>query len=190
VKKFTLGQIIEGIKNRDNKVLTFVYKEVFPAVRYYVISNGGTQDDAKDVFQESIIIAFKQISEDSIEIKTSFDAYLYGMSRLIWLKLLRNKKIHEKSISQLNDSEPDYHPADKLIDDELEMRLFRKHFLRLGKECQKVLKMSLDNTPYEEIAKELDYKSEKIVRNKKYKCKEALIKMIKEDPEYKDFMKD
>lgn len=189
MKKFTLGQIIEGIKNRDNKVLTFIYKEVFPAVRYYVISNGGTQDDAKDVFQESIIIAFKQISEDTIEIKTSFDAYLYGMSRLIWLKVLRNKKIHEKNISQLKDSEPNYHSAEKLIDDELEMSLFRKHFLRLGKECQKVLKMTLDNMPYDEIAKELGYKSEKIVRNKKYKCKEALIKMIKEDPEYKDFMR-
>lgn len=184
VKKLTLGQIIEGIKTRDNKVLTFIYKEVFPAVRYYVVSNGGSHDDAKDVFQESIIIAFKQISEDNIEIKTSFDAYLYGMARLIWLKLLRSKKIHEKNISIIKESETNYHPAEKLIDDELEMRLFRKHFLRLGKECQKVLQLSIDNVPYEEIAKIMGYKSEKIVRNKKYKCKEALIKMIREDPEY------
>lgn len=190
VKKYTLEQIIEGVKERDNKVLTFIYKEIFPAVRNYVISHGGSQDDAKDVFQESIIIAFKQISENSIDIKTSFDAYLYGMSRLIWLKILRSRRIHESSISYLKDTEPSYHPAEKLIDDELEMRLFRKHFLKLGVECQQVLQLSLDGIPYEEIAIKVGYKSEKIVRNKKYKCKEALIKMIKKDPEYKDFMRD
>ena len=189
VKKLTLGQIIDGIKKRDNKVLTFIYKEVFPAVRYYVISNGGSHDDAKDVFQESIIIAFKQISENNIEIKTSFDAYLYGMSRLIWLKILRNKKIHDKNISHLKESETDYSSNDGMIDEDLEMRLYRKHFLRLGEECQKVLQMTLDNVPYEEIAEIMGYKSEKIVRNKKYKCKEMLIKMIKEDPEYGNFMK-
>jgi RNA polymerase sigma factor (sigma-70 family) len=189
VKKFTLGQIIEGIKKRDNKVLTFIYKEVFPAVRYYVISNGGTQDDAKDVFQESIIVAFKQISDNTIDIKTTFDAYLYGISRLIWLKLLRNKRIHDKSLSKLQESEPNYHPDEQVIEEELEMRLFRKHFQKLGPECQQVLQMSLNGVPYEEIAEKMEYKSEKIVRNKKYKCKEALIKMIKEDPEYKSFRK-
>jgi len=189
VKKFTLGQIIEGVKNRDNKVLSFIYKEIFPAVRFYVISNSGNQDDAKDVFQESIIIAYKQISENSIDIQTSFDAYLYGMARLIWLKILRNRKIHEKNIPEIIESGSNENPAEKLIDDELEMRLFRKHFLKLGEECQRVLKMTFDNIPYDKIAGEMGYKSEKIVRNKKYKCKEALIKMIKEDPDYKEFKK-
>ena len=189
VKKLTLGQIIEGIKKRDNKVLTFIYKEVFPAVRYYVISNGGNQDDAKDVFQESIIIAFKQISENQIEIKTSFDAYLYGMARLIWLKILRNRKIHVKNISIIKESQLEYHPAESMIDEDLEMRLYRKHFLKLGEECRNLLQMTLDNIPYEKIAAKMGYKSEKIVRNKKYKCKEALIKMIREDPEYKNFIR-
>ncbi len=109
---------------------------------------------------------------------------------MIWLKILRSRKIHDKNISYIKESEPAYHPAEKQIDDELEMRLFRKHFLKLGEECQKVLQMSLDGVSYEEIAKKMGYKSEKIVRNKKYKCKEALIKMIKKDPEYKDFMRD
>ena len=140
------------------------------------------------MFQESIIVAFKQVTENSIDIKTTFDAYLFGISRLIWLKYLRNKRIHDKNVSQLKESESNYHPADKLIDEELEMKLFRKHFLRLGKECQEVMKMALDNIPYEDIAKKMGYKSEKIVRNKKYKCKESLIKMIKEDPEYRNFM--
>ena len=184
MKKLTLGQIIEGIRNRDNRILTIIYKEIFPVVRYYVMSNGGSQDDAKDVFQESIIVAFRQISNNSFKLKTGFEAYLYGVSRLVWLKMLRNRSIHDRNIVKIEEPGVDYHPTETIIEEDLEMRLFRKYFLKLGEECQKVLQMISEGISYEEIAREMGYKSEKIVRNKKYKCKEALIKMIRADKEY------
>ncbi len=190
MKKLTLGQIIEGIRNRDNQILTAVYREIFPVVRYYVINNGGNQDDAQDVFQESIIVAFKQISQNNFEIKSGFDSYLYGISRLVWLKILRNRAIHQRNINKIEEPELSYNLPENPIDEELELRLFRKYFLKLGPECQKVLKLITDKVPYDKIAAELGYKSEKIVRNKKYKCKEALIKMIKADPEYKNLQKE
>lgn len=186
MKKLSLGQIIDGIRNRDNKVLTTVYREIFPVVRYYVINNGGNQDDAKDVFQESIIIAYKQISENNFELRSGFDSYLYGISRLVWLKILRNRSIHERNISKIEEAEFSYNTPDQFIEEELELRLFRKYFLKLGTECQKVLRLISENVSYEDIAKEMGYKSEKIVRNKKYKCKEALTKMIKADPEFRN----
>ena len=184
MKKLTLGQIIEGIRNRDNRILTIIYKEIFPVVRYYVMSNGGSQDDAKDVFQESIIVAFRQISNNSFKLKTGFEAYLYGVSRLVWLKMLRNRSIHDRNIVKIEEPGVDYHPTETIIEEDLEMRLFRKYFLKLGEECQKVLQMISEGISYEDIAREMGYKSEKIVRNKKYKCKEALIKMIRADKEY------
>jgi RNA polymerase sigma factor (sigma-70 family) len=190
VKKYTLGQIIEGIQKRDNDVLTLVYKDVFPKVRHYVTRHGGSKDDAKDVFQESIIIIFKQIENKGVEIKENFEAYLYGIARLVWLKILRNKEIHDRNISQIEEPEQSYYSSDQLIEDELEMRLFRKHFMSLGKECQKVLQMITEGIPYEKIAETMGYKSEKIVRNQKYKCKETLIQLIKSDPEYIRFMRD
>ena len=186
MKKLTLGQIIEGIRNRDNQVLTTVYRELFPVVRYYVINNGGNQDDAKDVFQESIIIAFKQINQNNFELKSGFDSYLYGIARLVWLKILRNRSIHKRNIDKIEETEFNYDTPEFLIEEELELRLFRKYFLKLGTECQKVLRLISDGIPYDKIAEEMRYKSEKIVRNKKYKCKEALIKMIKSDREYKN----
>jgi RNA polymerase sigma factor (sigma-70 family) len=190
VKKYTLGQIIEGIQRRDNDVLTLIYKEVFPKVRHYVVKHGGSKDDAKDVFQESIIIVFKQIENKSLEIKDTFEGYLYGIARLVWLKVLRNKEIHDRNISQLEEPGPPDYSSDQLIEDELEMRLFRKHFMSLGEECRKVLQMVTEGKSYEEIAKTMGYKSEKIVRNQKYKCKETLIQLIKSDPEYIRFMRE
>ena len=184
MKKLTLGQIIDGIKKRDNKVLAQIYKDIFPVVRYYVQNHGGSQEDAKDVFQESIIVAFKQITENKLEIRTGFEAYLYGIARLIWLKLLRSREIHERNVNVIKEESAPYESLEHIVEDDLEMRLFRKHFKKLGPECQKVLQMTAEKIPYDKIALELGYKSEKIVRNKKYKCKEYLIKMIKSDPEY------
>ncbi len=184
MKRLALGQIIDGIRKRDNKILTLIYKELFPVVRYYVMSNGGTQDDSKDVFQESIIVVFKQISQNSFEIRTGFEAYLYGVARLVWLKVLRTRATHDRNVLRIEEPDASYMPSESFVEDELEMRLFRKHFARLGAECQKVLRLISDGVSYEQIALEMGYKSEKIIRNKKYKCKEYLIKMIKDDPEY------
>jgi RNA polymerase sigma factor (sigma-70 family) len=184
LKKLTLGQLIEGIRNRDNRILTIIYKEVFPVVRYYVLSNGGSQDDAKDVFQESIIIVYKQIGQDSFKPHTGFEAYLYGISRLIWLKILRNRSIHDRYLVRIEEPEESYYPPESAMEEELEMRLFRKYFLKLGEECRRILQLISEGVSYDEIAGEMGYKNEKVVRNKKYKCKEALIKMIKTDAEY------
>ena len=186
MKKLLIDQILEGIRNHDNQVLTTIYKEIFPVVRYYVIHNGGNQDDAKDVFQESIIIAYKQISREYFELKSGFDSYLYGIARLVWLKILRNRSIHERNITKIEEPEFNYITLETTIEEELELRLFRKYFLKLKPECQTLLRLVSENIPYTEIALEMGYKSEKVVRNKKYKCKESLIRMIRSDPEFKN----
>jgi RNA polymerase sigma factor (sigma-70 family) len=190
VKKLTLGEIIEGIQRRDNKVLTFIYKELFPGISSYVINHGGTTDDAKDVFQESIIIIFRQIEEKKLDIKTGFENYFYGIARLIWLKLLRNKEIHAKNVNFIEEPEQEYIQSEELIDDDLELRIFRKHFLEMGEECQKILNLSTNDVTNNTISEMLGYRNEHVVRNIKYKCKEKLIQKIKKDPEYIKLMKD
>jgi RNA polymerase sigma factor (sigma-70 family) len=188
VNKLTLGEIIGGIQKRDNKVLTLIYKDYYPGILNYIKNNEGSSDDAKDVFQESIIIIFRQIEENSLDIKTGFDNYLFGIARLIWLKILRNREIHNKSLALIERSEIAYHPADELIEEDLELRFFRKHFLEIGEEGQKLLKLSASDLSNDTIAKMLGYKNEQVVRNLKYKFKEKLLGRIKSDPEYVKLM--
>jgi RNA polymerase sigma factor (sigma-70 family) len=189
VKKLALGEIIEGIKRRDNKVLTYIYEELFPGISSYITNHGGTVDDAKDVFQEAIIIIFRQIEEKSLDIKTGFENYIYGIARLIWLKLVRSKDIQKRNLHLIEEPEPEYSLAEELIDDDFELRIFRKHFLEMGQECQKILKLSANDVSNSNIAEMMGYKNEQVVRNIKYKCKEKLIEKIKNDPEYIELLK-
>jgi hypothetical protein len=42
---------------------------------------------------------------------------------------------------------------------------------------------------YEDIAVRMNLKNETYARRKKYLCKEALLEIIKEDPEYQEFLR-
>jgi RNA polymerase sigma factor (sigma-70 family) len=189
LKKLTLGEITDGIRKRDNKVLTIIYKELFPGIAIYIKNHGGNTDDAKDVFQESIIIIFRQLEEKGLEIKTGFENYLYGVARVVWLNLLRRKEIHDRNINLIEEPDTEYNLFDELIEEDLELRIFRKHFLSLGPECQKILKLHSNDVSNKTISEMLEYKNEKVVSNVRYKCKEKLVEKIKNDPEYILFLK-
>ena len=63
-------------------------------------------------------------------------------------------------------------------------RLYQKHFTNLGKDCQKILQLYFDKVPLKNIAQIMGFKSEKYAKKRKFKCKEYLIKSIKQDLEY------
>jgi RNA polymerase sigma factor (sigma-70 family) len=182
-----LSQLIRGIQQRDHNTLSDVYRKYYPLVFGYIKKHGGLETDAKDVFQESIIVIYNLIQADQFEIKTDFGSFLIGVAKRIWLKKIRRDTIHERFVAYSVPTETtEDHPSDVELEGEMELALIRKHILNLGEECQKVLMMSAEGLSNEEIAEQLGYKSEKIVRTKKYKCKEALIQMIKSDPEFKE----
>jgi hypothetical protein len=69
-------------------------------------------------------------------------------------------------------------------------RLYQKHFQNLGKDCQKILQMFFNKIPLRQIAQVMGFKGEKYAKKRKYKCKEYLIKSIKQDMEYKKILED
>jgi RNA polymerase sigma factor (sigma-70 family) len=185
VSKLQLGQIITGIQQRDHKILSDIYRVYYPLVLGHIIHNGGNDAEAKDVFQESIIIVYKLIQNNELSIKEDFESYLVGIAKKIWLKKIRQDTIHEKFVSKSNPDIFENHPSDQEIENELEHSLIRKHILNLGNECRQVLLLTSEGLSNEEIAKKLGYKNDKSVISKRHKCKAALIDLIKEDPQFK-----
>ena len=76
------------------------------------------------------------------------------------------------------------------IDESIETGIYQNNFARLGKKCQDILRLSLEKLSAKEIAKIFGFKSEGFVFKRKHQCKEQLMKLIKEDPEYIKYMKD
>lgn len=177
--------LLRGIKNRDTQTLKAVYKEFYPKVAGFIAGKGGSADDAKDIFQESLMVIYKLSLTDQFTIETDFGSYLIGIAKRIYFKQLRQKEIHYRFVDGSEKTFSEDHPSDVEIENEIEQHLMRKYLLELGEICQKILLWSASGVNNEEIAEKLGYKSEKIVRTKKHKCKSSLISLIKADPYFK-----
>lgn len=178
--------IVEGIRNQDKQILKSIYFVYFPTIKRFVLDNRGSVQDAKDVFQDSIIIIYRKIKEGNFELTSSFKSYIYSVCRYIWIKQLSRQKenIENQNIYIEYDNIPDI-TIDEYKRNE-QYKLHQKHFKRLEKDCRKLLKLFLKNVPSKDIAEKLGIDSQEYLRLKKHRCKEQLVRYIKSDPNYKE----
>lgn len=170
---------------RDEKVLRSIYKDYYPKVLGYILKNGGSEDDARDIFQEALIVIYKLIEKDELDIKVDFASFLIGVAKRIFLNQIRSKGVHERFLQKETFDFYEDHPSDQQLENEHELNLIRKHIVKLGDECRNILLWSAEGLSNTEIAEKSGFKNEHSLRNKKAKCKKALLEMIKKDPNYR-----
>jgi len=181
-RKYSDSIIIEGIRRQDEKILNWLYDNYLEQVRHHVLRNSGLEADVPDVFQESIIVLYKQITENELKLTSDLKGYFFGIARNIWNAQLR-KKIPQTSI--------DYDPPDETVQEEagdkILERIISRVFNKLSEDNRTILTLFAEGLSFQEIAKEMDLKNESYARRKKYLSKEALLDLVREDPEYKDY---
>lgn len=182
--------LLNGILRNDTIVLQFIYKNFYSKINFFIKKNSGDDDDANDVFQEAIIIIFRKLKANDLVLDCSFDTYLYSVCRFLWLKQLDKRKIEKEKIKDNHDYHEDIYDdgLEKVADLNERYRLYQKHFINLGKDCQKILQLYFDKVPLKNIAQIMGFKSEKYAKKRKFKCKEYLIKSIKQDLEYNQIL--
>lgn len=174
---------LKGIAENDFATLQNIYQKSLPEVVKYVKKNSGTAEDAKDVFQEAILIIFQKVSKGELVLTTRFHVYLFSICKRLWLKKLKKNWRKEVPFSEGTAFifEENF---EELFLKSQKWALFHKKFQQLSAECQKALQMLFNGHSSIEIAEALGY-TEDYAKRKKYKCKLQLAKLIKEDPEYK-----
>lgn len=182
-------EVIRALKSNDHRFISNLYEIHLPVISRYVSYNNGGDEDAKDLIQQALLIIYQKVRSNEFELSCSFKTYLYSICKNLWLKELRKKKIEQKSPLDPDDIEE----IEVRVDIEKEYILsnqyflYRWHFHNISEICRNLLKMTLEKISYDEIAQRLNFKNGEIARKKKYRCKELLIKRIKNDPCYKEF---
>jgi RNA polymerase sigma factor, sigma-70 family len=176
--------IINGVRNQDDKVLNWLYDNYFQSVKNHVLGNSGSDEDVSDVFQDTIIVLYNQITDDNLHLTTDLKGYFFGIARNVWSAQLRKK---QKTI-ELKIDVPEEEGTEEQSDPILE-RIISRVFQKLKPDQQMVLNLFSDGLSYEEIALKMNLKNEVYARRKKYMCKEALLELMKEDPEYQEYFR-
>lgn len=181
---YTEHVIIDGIRNRNNKVLMYVYKQFYPPVKHMVNNNSGGDEDAEDVFQEAIIIIFDKLAKNELKLSCAMKTYIYSICRNLWLqKLNKAKRLTSTDLLEFS-------IADEVVDVEQSFeeydkdQLYQQHFIKLSEQCQKLLRMFLDKIGFREITIAMGFKSEEYARKIKQRCKDTLLENIQNDSRY------
>lgn len=176
-------KLIDGIRRGDSAIIKRIYEDYHQAIVHMVETNSGTAEDAHDVFQEGLVVFYQKVKDPDFTLSSKFLTYFYAICRNIWSNRLRKKTGREMTLED--------NVQDQLVDDTLPVMenteqyyLYRKMFLRLGEDCQKVLRLFLRKIDMATITKQMGYSSVNYTKKRKFKCKEKLVKLIKADRSY------
>ena len=188
---FSDEAIIEGLRLRSDYIINFIYKEFFPIIKFLVTENGGTAEDAEDIFQDGIIIIYNKISLNQFILTSSFKTYMYSVCRNLWLQKLNKRKAIFDKLSDVEEyiDLPKAMLAEANVEETEMHRIIQIHFLSLHDDCQKVLRLFTKNIPLREITKIMGFKTENYAKTRKYLCNEELKKRIADDPRSQKFFK-
>jgi RNA polymerase sigma factor (sigma-70 family) len=177
--------LIKGIRNHESPILEYVYETYYPIIESYIIHNQGSRDQARDVFQDAMMVIYHKVRSDQLVLSCKFGTYLYAICKNMWVqerkKYLHRVEILKKQPLMVHDPGP---AEDPLLQKHLNT-LFNKHFGDLSPDCQKILSMYFNHFSVEDIRAAMKYKDLHHTADRKYRCKKSLIKRIVNDPLFK-----
>ena len=149
-----------------------------------MLKNSGSDDDVSDLFQDTIITLYQQITENNFVPDLDLKGYFFGVARNLWNEELRKKKrTTELNIDIVEEEDSDY-----LYDPALE-KILSRSFKKLKLDSQTVLTLFSEGISYDEIAVRMNLKNGTYARRKKYLSKEELLDIIKKDPDYQEYLR-
>lgn len=183
--EFSANDILLGLKNKDTKVLDYIYENFFYQIKVFITKNNGSEEDARDLYQDALLVIYQKLTKENLVLSCSFNTYLYSVCRLLWLKQLEQRKQNKTATEDAGVFIDLDNSVLQLFETNERYRLYHEHFKRLSFSCQKVLELFLAGIPLKEIANILGFKSEQYAKKRKHMCKEKLVESIKTDPEFK-----
>lgn len=174
-------EIFERIQKGDEKALEFLYKKYYRMMTKLVITNSGTEDEARDIYQEALIVFWQKATSGNLVLTSKISTYIYSICQNLWRKELDRKK-------RLSNEEKD---AWVLLDTETEERekIIAHCISQLGETCKKVLMYYyFDEMSMQDIADKLGFANTDTAKTKKYKCKKKLDELVKALYSEKDFL--
>jgi len=183
--------LIDGIKKQNEKVIAEIYNQFFPSIRQFIYRNNGSLEDARDIFNDAIMVVLQKVREGTLDLKCSLKTYIYAICRNLWLKKIKAEKIEMINYEEIEDT---MYSAEVVEEDLYNINrahlLFQKHLVRMNPTCQDLLGSFLEGKSFREITEELKFENENYARKRKYRCVKLLIKRIKSDPDYNTIYND
>lgn len=162
--------LLQGLARNDKKAVETIYKENFNLIQALVINNNGSAEDAKDVFQEAMIVLYQKVKSGSFELNCQIKTFVYSVCRRLWLK-----RLMQQSRYSLQENTDELVVVDDEVEDQekrnTEFSMMEKAMGSLGEPCQSLLHaFYMQKKNMQEIAAGFGYTNAENAKTQKYKC--------------------
>ncbi|MGH1437177.1 MAG: RNA polymerase sigma factor [Lewinella sp.] len=179
---------IDGLLTHDSKIIESIYRNYSHRIEHHVVRSGGSSEDARDVFQDALVIIYHKAQSPDFQLTSRFYTFLFGICFRLWERKRKKKSFQTMTI-----------PVDAgyISDDDIEEKIFEREqykiflaaFEELDQICQQILTLFFAEKSMEEITQQTNLKNAHTTRNRKYRCQKKLEKLVKDDIRFQDFYK-
>lgn len=153
-------------------------------VVHLVCSNSGSEQEAKDVYQEAVIAFYERLADPNFRLTCKIKTYLYAVSRRLWLKRLAEKKRYHGQIEETETFVRIDEEMHSIEEQELHFEKMSEAMSRLGEPCHGIISdFYLNDHTMEMISAKYGYTNAENAKNQKYKCLQRLKKLFFTTPE-------
>jgi RNA polymerase sigma factor (sigma-70 family) len=175
------ARLLDRIRHGDEEALVTIHRQSRKAVIALVTRNSGTVSDAEDILQDALIILWERVRNGRYEHSAKVETFVYAIAQNLWRRwLARAKKEPPTDLSPDSSMTDDPSPLEQMIESE-EAGLVSEALHRLGEPCRTLLLLFYwEELTMDEIAGRLGFANAETAKSKKYQCKKALQKMLKD----------
>lgn len=185
-EQYTDAELIAAISaGRElNDAIRFIYRQYSQATSSFIMQHGGSEQDADDIFQETVVAFIEVVQKGKYRGEASVKTFLNSIARNYWFNEIKKRDRSGLRDKQFELSrEKNEADVSHYISEMERKRQLRELVDQLGESCRKVLLLFYyENLSMKEMVEHLPYDNEQVVRNKKYKCLQALAGLIKDNP--------
>lgn len=179
---YTDTELLEGLASGDRNAIVTLYKLYHGVLTKWILSRGGLESDAEDVFQEALVVIFEKAKSPEFCLTCKLSTYLFAISKRLWFKKMEKAAPYHSFNEEGEDDENKFGAYEEDLNIHLEkeeqFEQLGKAMEQLGEPCKSLLhSFYVDGKNMQEIAAQFHYTNAENAKTQKYKCLTRLKKI-------------
>lgn len=170
---------MEGLAQNDRHAIEVIYRDNYPVIQAFILNNSGNTDEARDIFQEAMIVLFEKAVSGSFELNCQIKTYLYSVCKRLWLKRLQQLQRYGSRVETMEETVSVEEEIEAHEKHDADFVIMEKAMANIGEPCKSLLDaFYIQKRNMQEIALSFGYTNADNAKTQKYKCLMRLKKLF------------
>ncbi len=148
-------------------------------IQAFILNNSGNPDEARDIFQEAMIVLFEKAISGVFELNCQLKTYIYSVCRRLWLKRLQQLQRYSRQAENMEETVPVEEEIEAHEKRNTDFIIMENAMSKIGEPCKSLLDAYyMQKKNMQEIAKDFGYTNADNAKTQKYKCLMRLKKLF------------